>query len=223
MLCTMGLKKTYSYDQGQQVVFDNLNWSLATDKFVSIYGKSGSGKSTLLNVLSGIDRPDAGQVFFNDIDIYALSDYELSHLRLQNFGFIFQTFNLISTLNIFENIEYPLLLMKQGKKERNFKVAEIIEKVGLTECRDKLPSQLSGGQRQRVAIARALVKLPKVIFADEPTANLDENTGKEILELIFDLQKTTKMTMVYVTHDPDISKQSEKSYYLSHGTLEPNV
>lgn len=223
MLYVENLKKIYTYDQGQQVVFENLNWSLAEDKFVSIYGKSGSGKSTLLNVLSGIDKPDGGHVYFMNKKIYDLSDYELSHLRLRYFGFIFQTFNLISTLNIFENIEYPLVLMKMGKKERQNKVVEILEQVGLSDCANKLPSQMSGGQRQRAAIARALVKRPKVIFADEPTANLDEKTSKDILDLIFDLQKKTQMTMIYVTHDPDISKHSEKSYYLTQRTIQLNV
>lgn len=219
MLHVEGLCKTYSYGQGQQVVFENLAWSMGDDKFVSIYGKSGSGKSTLLNIISGIDRPDSGQVFFMGKKIYDLSDFSLSELRLRYFGFIFQTFNLISTLNIFENIEYPLVLMKIGKKQRKFEVNEILERVGITDCADKLPSQLSGGQRQRAAIARALVKQPKIVFADEPTANLDEKTSKEILDLIFDLQKKTAMAIVYVTHDPDISKYSQKSYFLTQKTI----
>lgn len=223
MLRAENLKKIYSYDQGQQLVFENLNWSLAEDKFISIYGKSGSGKSTLLNVLSGIDKPEGGSVFFMKKNIYDLSDHELSNLRLNYFGFIFQTFNLISTLNVYENIEYPLVLMKKPKKERESKVKEIIARVGLEECTYKLPSQMSGGQRQRAAIARALVKQPSIIFADEPTANLDEKTSKDILELILDLQKKTQMAMIYVTHDPDISKYSEKSYYLTNRTIKLNV
>lgn len=223
MLYVEGLKKVYSYDNGQQVVFENLNWSLGENKFISIYGKSGSGKSTLLNILSGIDKPDEGHVYFMQKKIYDLTDFELSYLRLHNFGFIFQTFNLISTLNISENIEYPLILMKMTKNERQKKVEKIIDQVGLSECAKKLPSQLSGGQRQRAAIARALVKEPKIIFADEPTANLDEQTSKDILDLIFDLQKKTDLSMVYVTHDPDIAKYSEKSYYLSQRELNLNV
>lgn len=223
MLYVENLKKIYTFDSGQQVVFENLTWSLDQDKFVSIYGKSGSGKSTFLNILSGIDKPDMGHVYFMNKKIYDLSDYELSHLRLNYFGFIFQTFNLISTLNIFENIEYPLVLLKLSKKERERKVSEALENVGLAECAKKLPSQVSGGQRQRAAIARALVKEPKIIFADEPTANLDEKTSKDILDLIFSLQKRNHMNMIYVTHDPDISKYSEKSYYLTQRTLKPYV
>jgi putative ABC transport system ATP-binding protein len=225
MITVKKLTKSYTLNQDQQetvvtdpqsLILQNVDWAVAEKKFVALFGKSGSGKSTFLNVISGIDKPDSGQVFFGDIDLYSLSDFELSQVRLKYFGFIFQTFNLISTLSAEENIEYPLVLLKVPEMERRQRTQQYINSVGLSGFEKKMPSQLSGGQRQRVAIARALVKNPKIIFADEPTANLDENTADEVLQLLVDLQHQNKATIVYVTHDQDVMRFAESRFLLSH-------
>lgn len=225
MITVKNLTKSYTLNESQQLaisndhqslILQNVDWTISEKKFVALFGKSGSGKSTFLNVISGIDKPDAGKVFFNDVDLYSLTDYELSQIRLKYFGFIFQTFNLISTLTAEENIEYPLVLLKIPHKERKRRTQHYINAVGLGGFENKMPSQLSGGQRQRVAIARALVKDPKIIFADEPTANLDEKTADEVLKLLVDLQHQNKSTIIYVTHDQDVMRYAEKRYLLTH-------
>lgn len=203
-------------DDHQSLILKDVDWSISEKKFVALFGKSGSGKSTFLNVISGIDKPDSGSVFFNDIDLYKLNDHELSMTRLKYFGFIFQTFNLISTLSAQENIEYPLILLNIPEKERKERTFQYIRAVGLEGFENKMPSQLSGGQRQRVAIARALVKDPKIIFADEPTANLDEKTADEVLQLLVNLQHQNQSTIIYVTHDQDVMRYAEKRYLLTH-------
>lgn len=225
MISVKNLTKSYALNfkdqesgqsEPQSLILQNVDWSISEKKFVALFGKSGSGKSTFLNVISGIDKPDAGSVFFNDIDLYKLEDHELSMTRLKFFGFIFQTFNLISTLTAQENIEYPLVLLNIAEKERKAKTAHYISAVGLEGFENKMPSQLSGGQRQRVAIARALVKDPKIIFADEPTANLDEKTADEVLQLLVKLQNENRSTIIYVTHDQDVMRYAEKKYLLTH-------
>lgn len=230
MLKIQNLSKSYSKldsveqrTESDSLILKNVNWEIPEKKFIALFGKSGSGKSTFLNVASGIDQPNAGAVFFNDIDLYQLTDFELSAIRLKNFGFIFQTFNLISTLTAFENIEYPLVLLKMSESERRQKVKDLIQAVGLEGQENKMPSQMSGGQRQRVAIARALVKDPKIIFADEPTANLDEKTADEVLQLLVRLQEKNKSAIVYVTHDPDVMRFAEKRYLLTHGQIKDYV
>ena len=225
MITVKNLTKSYTLNESQQLVtpadhqsliLQNVDWTISEKKFVALFGKSGSGKSTFLNVISGIDKPDAGKFFFNDVDLYSLTDFELSQIRLRYFGFIFQTFNLISTLTAQENIEYPLVLLHIPPKERKQRTQHYINAVGLEGFENKMPSQLSGGQRQRVAIARALVKDPKIIFADEPTANLDEKTADEVLKLLVDLQHQNKSTIIYVTHDQDVMRYAEKRYLLTH-------
>ena len=225
MITVKNLTKSYnlipsaeptSADVQQSLILEIVDWSISEKKFVALFGKSGSGKSTFLNVVSGIDKPDSGAVFFNNINLYELNDHDLSMTRLKYFGFIFQTFNLISTLSAEENISYPLVLLKVPEKERKAKTAHYIRAVGLEGMAHKMPSQLSGGQRQRVAIARALVKDPKIIFADEPTANLDEKTADEVLALLVDLQHQNKSTIIYVTHDQDVMRYAEKKYLLTH-------
>lgn len=228
MIKVRNISKSYCYVnqssssrqlENTEVILENINWSIDQNKFIAIFGKSGSGKSTFLNLLSGLDQPDKGEVFFEDSSIYQMPDHKLSYLRLSQFGFIFQTFNLISTLTATENIEYPLVLLKQQPKQRTEQVAHWLELVGLKDYGNKLPSQLSGGQRQRVAIARALVKNPKVVFADEPTANLDETTSESILNLMVELKRKNDSSIIYVTHDKDIMNIAEKKYIITHKQL----
>ncbi|MBL7544493.1 MAG: ABC transporter ATP-binding protein [Bdellovibrionaceae bacterium] len=220
MLELKDVSKAYGDGDQKQLVLSQMNWSFEVGKFTALMGKSGSGKSTVLNLLSGLDQPDQGQVIFFGQNLYARSDASLSDMRLTNFGYIFQSFNLISNLTTYENIEYPLYLMNIKSAERKEKTLKMAEELGLMSFRDKLPSQLSGGQRQRVAIGRALVKKPKYIFADEPTANLDEQTGAEIISLIQKMQKQHGTTVVYVTHDLDIVNIADTCLYLTNRKIE---
>jgi putative ABC transport system ATP-binding protein len=213
MIQVQNLTKTYSQDQN--LILKDVNWQITEKKFFALFGKSGSGKSTFLNVISGIDAPNSGAVLFDGVDLYKLNDKELSAIRLRYFGYIFQTFNLVSTLTALENIEYPLVLLGVPEKKRKDLVQHYISSVGLGGLEHKMPSQLSGGQRQRVAIARALVKEPKIIFADEPTANLDENTAEDVLKLLLRLQTENNSTIVYVTHDQDVMRFAERRYLLT--------
>jgi putative ABC transport system ATP-binding protein len=217
--CYLNQSSSLDRVENTEVILENISWSIDQNKFIAIFGKSGSGKSTFLNLLSGLDKPDKGEVLFENSNIYQMSDHKLSNLRLSQFGFIFQTFNLISTLTASENIEYPLVLLKQSLKQRTEQVAQWLELVGLKDYGNKLPSQLSGGQRQRVAIARALVKNPKVVFADEPTANLDETTSQSILNLLVELKLKNDSSIIYVTHDTDIMSIAEKKYIITHKQL----
>lgn len=217
------LKDVYkSYGEGpqKQLVLDNMSWAFDDGKFTALLGKSGSGKSTVLNLLSGLDEPDGGKVLLGGNDLYGRTDKSLSDIRLVNFGFIFQSFNLISNLSAYENVEYPLYLIKSRSEERKKKVTEILEQLELGPYMHKLPSQLSGGQRQRVAIGRALVKSPQYIFADEPTANLDEKTGSEIIHLLKRLQKQYGTTIIYVTHDTDIISIADQCLFLTNRKIE---
>lgn len=221
MLELKNVFKSYGDGEQKQAVLDDMNWAFKEGHFTALLGKSGSGKSTVLNLLSGLDSPDKGAVIFSGSDLYNRPDDDLSKIRLTHFGYIFQSFNLLSNLTAYENIEYPLYLLNQGQAERKKKTLEILEQLELTPYQNKLPSQLSGGQRQRVAIGRALVKSPKFIFADEPTANLDEKTGTEIINLIKRLQKHYGSTIIYVTHDIDIINVADTCLFLTNRKIEP--
>lgn len=220
MLELKNVCKSYGVGPQQQAVLDNMNWVFEEGKFTALLGKSGSGKSTVLNLLSGLDKPDQGQVLFSGEDLYRQTDASLSNLRMIHFGYIFQSFNLISNLSAYENIEYPLYLLNNKISERKNKTLKMLEELELAPFQHKLPSQLSGGQRQRVAIGRALVKSPKYIFADEPTANLDEKTGSEIINLLQKLQKQYGTTIIYVTHDTDIVEKADKCLFLTNRKIE---
>ncbi|MFC1669000.1 ABC transporter ATP-binding protein [Spirochaetota bacterium] len=190
--------------------------------FFSIIGPSGSGKTTLLNIIGCIDHPTKGTVKIGGEDITELNDRELTNIRLYKVGFIFQTFNLIPVLNLLENVEFPLLLMKDRKftkKGMRMRAEELIEGVGLKEHMHHRPGELSGGQRQRVAIARALVTGPELVLADEPTANLDSETGATILELMKYLNKKQKTTFIFSTHDPDVLKFANEIVKLRDGVI----
>ncbi|OYZ18088.1 MAG: hypothetical protein B7Y39_14065 [Bdellovibrio sp. 28-41-41] len=220
------LKNVYkSYGEGgqQQSVLEDVSVVFDDNQFIALLGKSGSGKSTILNILSGLDCPDKGSVIFSGKSLYDRLDSELSQIRRIYFGFIFQSFNLLSNLTAYENIEYPLYLLKLSSTERRRRTLDILDHLQLTQFQHKLPGQLSGGQRQRVAIGRALVKSPKYIFADEPTANLDEKTGHEIIELIKEMQKYYGTTIIYVTHDSEITEVADKCLFLTNRKIEKYV
>lgn len=201
-------------------VLKNISLKVIQGEFVSIMGQSGSGKSTLLYILGGLDVPTSGSVFMNGMDISKFNDEKMSRIRRQNIGFVFQFYNLIPNLNVEENIMLPLLL--DGKKMRDYKkpLKDILEVVGLSDKRGHTPRELSGGQQQRVAIARALIGNPEILFADEPTGNLDSHTGAEIMSLLQRINKERGQTIIMVTHSPEAAKSSNRVITVSDGLLE---
>jgi putative ABC transport system ATP-binding protein len=212
------------YPLGETVVHALRGIDLSVEKggFISIIGPSGSGKTTLLNIIGCIDTPTEGIVKIADEDISSLDDKKLTAIRLFKVGFIFQTFNLIPVLNLVENVEFPLLLMKErnwSKNEIRERAVRCIEEVGLKDFIDHRPAELSGGQRQRVAIARALVTKPQIVLADEPTANLDSETGANILSLMKHLNETEKVTFIFSTHDPDVLQYASQVIKIRDGQI----
>lgn len=200
-------------------VLKGISLKVIQGEFVSVMGQSGSGKSTLLYILGGLDVPTSGSVFMNGMDISKFNDENMSRIRRQNIGFVFQFYNLIPNLNVEENIMLPLLL--DGKKIRDFKkpLEDILEVVGLSEKRKATPRELSGGQQQRVAIARALIGDPEILFADEPTGNLDSRTGTEIMNLLQRVNKEREQTVIMVTHSPEAAKCSDRIITVSDGVI----
>ncbi|MBA2663190.1 MAG: ABC transporter ATP-binding protein [Bradymonadaceae bacterium] len=210
------------YPLGKLVVnaLRDVEMTIATGEFTTIAGPSGSGKTTLLNLLGCIDVPTRGTVLVDGQSTSDLDDRALTHLRLHKLGFIFQSFNLISVLTLFQNVEFPLLL--QGgmtKAERTQRVLEMVERVDLTPQLTQRPNELSGGQRQRVAIARALVTRPRIVLADEPTANLDSATGQTIIELMKEINQSDQTTFLFSTHDPRVMERADRVILLKDGRI----
>jgi len=210
------------YMLGKTVVPALRDVTLAVDRgeFLSIAGPSGSGKTTLLNLIGCVDTPTAGRVVVGDQDTSTLSERALTELRLRTLGFIFQSFNLVSVLSVFQNVEFPLLL--QGglsKKERAARVLGLLEAVGISDYARHRPNELSGGQRQRVAIARALVTRPAIVLADEPTANLDSATGENIIDLMKEMNRKDGTTFIFSTHDPKVMAHASAIVRIADGRL----
>lgn len=201
-------------------VLKDVSIKVLKGEFVSIMGQSGSGKSTLLYILGGLDTPTRGTVSMNGIDISKFNDEKMSKIRRRKIGFVFQFYNLIPNLNVEENIMLPLLL--NGKKTRDYRkqLNEILEVVGLTDRRKHTPRELSGGQQQRVAIARALIGSPEILFADEPTGNLDSATGAEIMDLLRAINQNSGQTILMVTHSPEAAKSSNRVITVKDGMIE---
>lgn len=213
---------TKEYPLGKVVVhaLRGIDLSIGRGEFTTIAGPSGSGKTTLLNLIGCVDVPTRGEVKIAGQSTSALSDAELTHLRLRQLGFIFQSFNLVPVLDVFQNVEFPLLLQGDlSKKERAQRVREILERVGLSEQLTQRPNELSGGQRQRVAIARALVTRPAIVLADEPTANLDSVTGNTIIELMKELNANNQTTFIFSTHDPQVMRQATRVIRMVDGQI----
>ena len=194
---------------------------IAEGEFVSVAGPSGSGKTTLMNIIGLIDNFNRGSLTINKVEIVSQNRQELARLRREFIGFVFQSFNLLPVLNVFENVELPLILAKKGgsKAERRDRVNYLLEEVGLVDRRKHIPTELSGGQQQRVAIARALVTSPRIVIADEPTANLDSKTGEKVLSLMKEINQNEKTTFIFSTHDPEIWKMADHIVFLQDGSI----
>ena len=214
ILTIKNIKKYYGKKGNVVRAVNGISLEIENSKFTAIVGTSGSGKSTLLHCLAGLDKPTDGEVILGGKNIYSLNDDELSKIRRQEFGFIFQSFNLIPVLNVYDNIILPIQL--DGKKEDKKFIMNIIKKVGLEDQLKKFPNELSGGQQQRVAIARALSNKPAVIFADEPTGNLDSKTTEEVMSLLRSTVSELNQTLVMITHDQSIAKQADRVLSLIH-------
>lgn len=217
ILYTRELAKTYGKGSTAVEALKPTNLSIKQGEFISIVGPSGSGKSTLLHLLGGLDRPTSGNVFFEDRDMYSLNEKEMSILRRRKFGFVFQFFNLIPVLTVEENIMLPLLI--DGRKADNGYIKELIDFLGLADRCKHLPNALSGGQQQRVAIGRALANKPSVIFADEPTGNLDTKAGREVINLFKMSVARFQQTVVVITHDPSIAALSDRVIHIEDGRI----
>ncbi len=213
------VSKSYSLGEVEVKALDKVSISINQGEIVSIVGHSGSGKTTLLNVIGALDYVDSGSIVVNGKKLSEMTDRELSFLRRETIGYVFQNFNLLEEINAEKNIEMPLILARIPKEERKKRVEELLESVGLVKRRGHKPDQLSGGEQQRVAIARALANNPKIILADEPTGNLDSSTGEKILDLLLDLSKTHKKTLVYVTHQHDQAILASRQLLMTDGTI----
>jgi len=220
MVKTRGLSKYYTFGSGNQVVaLKGVNLTVESGEFVSIMGPSGSGKSTLLNIVGCLDKPTAGDVYIDDVKIDYGNAGNLVQLHRQTMGFVFQGFNLISTMNAIENVWYPMYFNKVPKPERIKRAEELLESVGLRDRTLHLPSELSGGEQQRVSIARALANRPRLILADEPTGNIDSRTGKKIIDLMKKLNKEQGITFIVTTHDNVMANNADRVITITDGEI----
>jgi len=210
LITLKNINKVYRTDEIETQALENVNIQVRKGEFVSIMGPSGCGKSTLLNIIGLLDAPTGGEIEINGVDVLGMKDKELSAFRNRNLGFVFQSFHLIGSLNVLDNVEVPLLYRNIPAKERTRLAKEILVKVGLSHRMYHFPSQLSGGQCQRVAIARAVVGNPEILLADEPTGNLDSKMGAEVMELLHKLNKEEGRTIVMVTHNEAQAKQTDR-------------
>ena len=211
------ISKIYGAGESRVTALHHASMQIRPGDFISIMGPSGSGKSTLLHIISGLDTPTSGQVLYGGTDIHHGSDRELSAFRRRKIGFIFQHFNLLPVLTAQENITMPLLL--DGRQPDEAYLQEIAAFLGIDKRLTHLPHELSGGQQQRVAIARALIAKPDIIFADEPTGNLDSKSGGEVMRMLCDLRRQMNKTLVIITHDPRIAEMAERRFTIVDGTL----
>lgn len=212
--------KTYQIGDEPLHVLKGVSLQIHQGEFVAILGPSGSGKSTMMNQVGILDTPSKGAIYLEGTDISTLNPSELAQLRGKKIGFVFQQFNLINTLSALENVTLPALFQEMAPEARIKRGTQILTKVGLADRLDHKPSQLSGGQQQRVAIARALINDPDIVLADEPTGNLDSLSGKQVLEMLIDLNKKQKKTIVLITHDQSLAKKAGRVVYLKDGLVE---
>ena len=218
MIKLRNIHRTY-YSASPLHVLKGIDLEINQGDFVSIMGASGSGKSTLLNILGVLDTYDEGEYWLDDRLIKDLSEREAAHLRNRTIGFVFQSFNLLNFKTALENVALPLYYQGVSRKKRNAIALEYLDKVGLKDWADHLPNQMSGGQKQRVAIARALIAKPRVILADEPTGALDSKTSQEVIDLLRDVSKNEGITMIIVTHAPEVAEQTDRIIQIRDGVI----
>lgn len=218
MIKTVNLKKRYTTDEIETTALNDVSLEIVAGEFVAVMGPSGCGKSTLLNIIGLLDDVSAGRYLFGDVDVTAFPERQRAALRKQNIGFVFQNFNLIDELTVFENVELPLLYQGTSSAERKRRVDEVLERMQIAHRRNHFPQQLSGGQQQRVAISRAVIGDPKLILADEPTGNLDSKNGEEVMKLLTGLNESGT-TIVMVTHSLIDSKYARRIIHLFDGVV----
>ena len=211
------ITKTYTIAERKISVLDNVSISVAAGEFLVIEGSSGSGKTTLLSLLSGLDKPSSGRVLLEEMDITEATEDDLAPLRNETIGFVFQSFHLVPSLTALENVMFPAEIRRDP--QAHDKAAELLKRVGMQKRSDNYPHQLSGGEMQRVAICRAVINNPKIIFADEPTGNLDSENGKAVLDLLLEFQKEHRTTLVLVTHSIDIARIADRMIILKDGRI----
>ncbi len=218
MIRTNGLKKVYTTEEVETTALNNINLELKESEFIAIMGPSGCGKSTLLNLLGLLDNPSGGEYYFLDQEVANFTERQRANLRKNNIGFVFQSFNLIDELTVFENVELPLLYLGYSGTERKERVNEVLEHMQIMHRKSHFPQQLSGGQQQRVAVSRAVVAKPKLILADEPTGNLDSANGDEVMNMLTELNENGT-AIVMVTHSPTYAEYSHRIVHLFDGHI----
>lgn len=217
LLTAANLNKTVQVGEQSLAIIKDVSIHVDASEFVVIMGKSGSGKSTLLGLLAALDYPDSGSVKLGEQTLSSLDEDKLAAIRQRDMGFVFQSFHLLPTLTVSENIAFPLDI---ARRPDNARVDELIDAVGLGHRRDSLPNQLSGGEQQRTAVARALVSRPKIVFADEPTGNLDEQNADQVMQLLLDLRQQTGSALVVVTHDPTLAEMADRVITMHDGVID---
>jgi putative ABC transport system ATP-binding protein len=218
MIETKNLKKIYTTEEVETTALNKVNLKVKEGEFVAVMGPSGCGKSTLLNILGLLDNPNEGEYYFLEHEVSKFSEKKRANLRKRNIGFVFQSFNLIDELTVYENVELPLLYLKVSASERKRKVNEVLERMQLIPRKNHFPQQLSGGQQQRVAVARAIIGSPKLILADEPTGNLDSAHGEEVMNMLMQLHEAGT-TIIMVTHSPAYAEYSQRVIHLFDGHI----
>ena len=220
MIKLQNIKKTYQSGEVSVEALKGIDLDIGQGSFTSFIGPSGSGKTTLLNLLGCLDKPTSGNIVINGVEVNGLNRKEAAEFRGNNLGFIFQNFNLIQVLTVYENIEYPLIMVQDIRAaERKERILGLLAKVGMLEQKDKYPGQISGGQKQRVAVARALATRPKLVLADEPTANLDHQNAFKVIEIMHEMKRIFGTTFIFATHDPKIVGEAEVIYTLEDGSI----
>ena len=220
MIHVHNVSQEFTVGNSIHMALTDITFSTAPKEIIAIMGASGSGKSTLLNIIGGLLTPTRGHVSINNVNVSTLSDDDASALRSKVIGFVFQSFNLVPVFTAYENVEYPLLLQDVPPKERKDRVHDLLRKVGLEKFAKSIPSRMSGGQQQRVAVARALVTHPKVLLGDEPTANLDERTASEVLDLMLQLNQDIGASLVFSTHDKRVAAVASRVCELQGGVMQ---